>query len=179
MNPPFKDIFTVNLIKMRLPPSLSRKISTFRSKALTHGRPVSVQGNFSSLFSSFNDVFCRTWDLGFTAFGGPPVHFQIFHRRFVEGSGGKQKWVDEQTVSPIAPSFQGLRSESYEKIKRTFVDMEVVLWCIQSDYWLTIRTISTRNSLLYAKLSQDPRVPRCYSVLHCYMLVSSLLYLYS
>ncbi|KAJ6018894.1 hypothetical protein N7522_000961 [Penicillium canescens] len=44
------------------------------------------------------DVFLRTWDLGFTAFGGPPVHFQILHGRFVEGQGGKEKWVDEQTV---------------------------------------------------------------------------------
>ncbi|KAJ6083118.1 hypothetical protein N7467_007253 [Penicillium canescens] len=44
------------------------------------------------------DVFLRTWDLGFTAFGGPPVHFQIIHSRFVEGQGGKEKWVDEQTV---------------------------------------------------------------------------------
>jgi hypothetical protein len=41
------------------------------------------------------------WDLGFTAFGGPPVHFQILHRRFVEGKGfgGGSKWIDEQTVS--------------------------------------------------------------------------------
>ncbi|KGO37968.1 Chromate transporter [Penicillium expansum] len=44
------------------------------------------------------DVFLRTWDLGFIAFGGPPVHFQILHGRFVEGQGGKEKWVDEQTV---------------------------------------------------------------------------------
>lgn len=44
------------------------------------------------------DVFLRTWDLGFTAFGGPPVHFQILHSRFVEGKGGKENWVDEQTV---------------------------------------------------------------------------------
>jgi hypothetical protein len=47
------------------------------------------------------EVFSRTWDLGFTAFGGPPVHFQILHRRFVEGLGfrGGSKWIDEQTVS--------------------------------------------------------------------------------
>jgi chromate transport protein ChrA len=45
------------------------------------------------------DVFLRTWDLGFTAFGGPNVHFQIFYRRFVDSSGAKTPWVDEQTVS--------------------------------------------------------------------------------
>lgn len=51
-----------------------------------------------SLLSRLLDVFLRTWDLGFTAFGGPPVHFRIFHQRFVEGKTG-EKWVDEQTVS--------------------------------------------------------------------------------
>ena len=30
-------------------------------------------------------VFLATFDLGFTSFGGPAVHFQIFRRRFVEG----------------------------------------------------------------------------------------------
>ena len=45
------------------------------------------------------DVFHRTWDLGFTAFGGPNVHFQIFFRRFVDTSGAKTPWIDEQTVS--------------------------------------------------------------------------------
>lgn len=43
------------------------------------------------------DVLARTYDLGFTAFGGPPVHFQILHRRFVDGMG-KPPWIDEQTV---------------------------------------------------------------------------------
>lgn len=64
------------------------------------------------------EVVRRTWDLGFTAFGGPPVHFQILWRRFVvkeeyrEGNGeqhggagvtqrGRERergWIDEQTV---------------------------------------------------------------------------------
>lgn len=43
------------------------------------------------------DVFLRTWDLGFTAFGGPPVHFQILHQRFVD-SKGFAPWVNDQTV---------------------------------------------------------------------------------
>lgn len=51
-----------------------------------------------SLSSRLLDVFLRTWDLGFTAFGGPPVHFQIIYARFVEGKGGS-KWIDEQTVT--------------------------------------------------------------------------------
>jgi hypothetical protein len=49
------------------------------------------------LKSRLLDVLARTYDLGFTAFGGPPVHFQILHRRFVDGMG-KTPWIDEQTV---------------------------------------------------------------------------------
>jgi len=51
-----------------------------------------------ALSSRLLDVFLRTWDLGLTAFGGPPVHFQIIYARFVEGKGG-EKWLDEQTVN--------------------------------------------------------------------------------
>lgn len=47
------------------------------------------------------DVFLYTWNLGFTAFGGPPVHFQILHSRFVKGQDGKKNWVDEQTVQIV------------------------------------------------------------------------------
>lgn len=59
----------------------------------------SLRANNDKLGWRFMEVFARTWDLGFTAFGGPPVHFQILHRRFVDGVGGKTKWIDEQTVS--------------------------------------------------------------------------------
>lgn len=61
----------------------------------------SFQANTEKLEWRLAEMFLRTWDLGFTAFGGPPVHFQILHRRFVEGVGfgGGSKWVDEQTVS--------------------------------------------------------------------------------
>lgn len=58
-----------------------------------------LQANRSKLANRLLDVFLRTWDLGFTAFGGPPVHFKIIHERFVEGKGGKTPWIDEQTVS--------------------------------------------------------------------------------
>lgn len=56
------------------------------------------QANNGKLLRRLQDVFIRTWDLGFTAFGGPPVHFRILHQRFVEGRG-KTPWLDEQTVS--------------------------------------------------------------------------------
>lgn len=54
--------------------------------------------NTHHLLFRLADVFLRTWDLGFTAFGGPPVHFQILHQRFVESRAGHAAWVDEQTV---------------------------------------------------------------------------------
>src|SRR2546429_512264 len=85
---------------MRLPTPISRKLSSFRAlHRQARDLSTSFQGNHKSLLNRLADVFVRTWDLGFTAFGGPPVHFQILHQRFVEGRGGKQKWVDEQTVS--------------------------------------------------------------------------------
>lgn len=57
--------------------------------------------NHDKLLRRLFDVFLRTWDLGFTAFGGPNVHFQILYQRFVVGSSGKVPWVDEQTVSNL------------------------------------------------------------------------------
>lgn len=44
------------------------------------------------------EVVNETWYLGLTAFGGPPVHFQIFHKKFVEHKEGRDPWLDEQTV---------------------------------------------------------------------------------
>ena len=57
-----------------------------------------LKSNHAPLPNRLLDVLLRTWDLGFTAFGGPPVHFKIIHQRFVEGIGGKASWIDEQTV---------------------------------------------------------------------------------
>ncbi|KAF2876931.1 chromate transporter [Massariosphaeria phaeospora] len=62
------------------------------------------------------EVFARTWDLGFTAFGGPPVHFQIFHRRFVDGVRGKNKWIDEQTYQELFAVCQALPGPASTKI---------------------------------------------------------------
>ena len=84
-----------------LPPKLKAGFRELRS--LMVRKPPEANGSKSNipLSSRLVDVFLRTWDLGFTAFGGPPVHFQILHQRFVEGKGGKEKWVDEQTVSNV------------------------------------------------------------------------------
>ncbi|KAK4040067.1 chromate transporter-domain-containing protein [Parachaetomium inaequale] len=39
----------------------------------------------------------ETWYLGFTSFGGPPVHFKIFHDKFVT----KLQWIDEQVYQEL------------------------------------------------------------------------------
>lgn len=69
-----------------LPSSLRYLIQQWRPRTATSPGP--------ALSSRVLDVVRKTWDLGFTAFGGPPVHFQILHARFVE----REKWVDEETV---------------------------------------------------------------------------------
>ena len=37
----------------------------------------------------------NTWDLGLTSFGGPPVHFLILKKRFVD----QQNWITQETAS--------------------------------------------------------------------------------
>ncbi len=73
-------------------------LASFRTYMRTQ-RSTSSQPNTGKLLWRLADVVARMWDMGFTAFGGPPVHFQILHRRFVEGQGYfGAKWIDEQTV---------------------------------------------------------------------------------
>ncbi|KIX95850.1 uncharacterized protein Z520_08558 [Fonsecaea multimorphosa CBS 102226] len=74
----------------------------------TRDRQNALQANNQKLLWRFADVFWRTYDLGFTAFGGPPVHFQILHRRFVEGRGGLVPWIDEQTYQELFAICQAL-----------------------------------------------------------------------
>lgn len=62
------------------------------------GSPAAYEANNEKLLLRFQDVLVRTWHLGFTCFGGPPVHFGIFYQRFVEGVRGRTPWIDEQTV---------------------------------------------------------------------------------
>ena len=80
------------LTQSRLVSSLRALKQTWRSHGGTN--PARVE---EPLFGRLSEVVRHTWYLGFTSFGGPPVHFQIFHARFVE----KEKWVDEQTVGAI------------------------------------------------------------------------------
>ncbi|KAF9006551.1 chromate transporter-domain-containing protein [Cyathus striatus] len=62
------------------------------------------------------DITRRTYDLGFTAFGGPPVHFQIFHRRFVDGNSNVTPWIDEQTYQELFAISQALPGPASTKM---------------------------------------------------------------
>ncbi|KAL3476609.1 chromate transporter-domain-containing protein [Aspergillus californicus] len=99
----------------RLVPTRGRLLSSLRSlhrkwrRNATPDRPEQPQ---KALGSRLQDVFLRTWDLGFTSFGGPPVHFQILHARFVE----KEKWVDEQTYQELFAICQGLPGPASTKM---------------------------------------------------------------
>ncbi|KAJ4991708.1 chromate transporter [Stagonosporopsis vannaccii] len=88
---------------------LSSIISSVRAHTRSQ-RNNSFQANTERLEWRLAEMFARTWDLGFTAFGGPPVHFQILHRRFVEGVGfgGGSKWIDEQTYQELFGLCQAL-----------------------------------------------------------------------
>ncbi|KAL4816106.1 chromate transporter-domain-containing protein [Aspergillus spinulosporus] len=88
------------LTQSRLASSLRALNQTWRRHAGAAG-PARAE---EPLFSRLREVVRYTWYLGFTSFGGPAVHFQIFHARFVE----KEKWVDEQTYQELFAICQGL-----------------------------------------------------------------------
>ncbi|KAG8913331.1 hypothetical protein FRC01_004596, partial [Tulasnella sp. 417] len=58
------------------------------------------------------DVFKNYWDLGFTAFGGPPTHFQILHRRFVKKTG----WITEEQYKELFALTQSLPGPASTKM---------------------------------------------------------------
>ncbi|KAJ5110276.1 chromate transporter-domain-containing protein [Penicillium argentinense] len=82
---------------MLLPAPLSQYVFSIQSLSRKWSSHAQSRRNDSQrpLAQRLTDVFLRTWDLGFTAFGGPPVHFQILHGRFVECKGGKEQWYQE------------------------------------------------------------------------------------
>ncbi|KAF9534737.1 chromate transporter [Crepidotus variabilis] len=69
----------------------------------------------TKLLHRLQDAFLKTFHLGFTCFGGPPVHFQIFHRQFVDGVDGKP-WIDEQTHLEIFAVSQALPGPASTKM---------------------------------------------------------------
>ncbi|KAF8649173.1 hypothetical protein AX16_005971 [Volvariella volvacea WC 439] len=68
-----------------------------RSRSARQSQPAEDEDLISN---KLKDVIVRTFYLGFTSFGGPPAHFQIFHKSFVEGQG-RRPWIDEQTYQEL------------------------------------------------------------------------------
>ncbi|KAK2027839.1 chromate transporter [Colletotrichum zoysiae] len=58
------------------------------------------------------DVFRYNWHLGVTAFGGPPVHFKIFHDRFVK----QLRWIDEDMFQELFSISQALSGPASTKM---------------------------------------------------------------
>lgn len=57
-------------------------------------------------------MLAHNWRLGFTSFGGPTVHFQIFHRLFVD----EYKWIDETTYQELFALCQALSGPASTKM---------------------------------------------------------------
>ncbi|KAK9478952.1 chromate transporter-domain-containing protein [Lipomyces japonicus] len=66
----------------------------------------------SKIGNGIADTLRHTWYLGLTCFGGPPVHFQIFQRLFVD----KYAWIDEQMYKEIFSLCQALPGPASTKM---------------------------------------------------------------
>ncbi|KAK1969701.1 chromate transporter [Colletotrichum sublineola] len=58
------------------------------------------------------DVVRYNWHLGITSFGGPPVHFSIFHDRFVK----RLRWIDEEMFQELFSISQALSGPASTKM---------------------------------------------------------------
>ncbi|EER43161.1 chromate transporter [Histoplasma capsulatum H143] len=73
-----------------------------------HDSRAPYEANNEKLTHRLLDVIHRNWHLGFTSFGGPPVHFRIFYQKFVEDQRGITPWIDEQTYQELFALCQAL-----------------------------------------------------------------------
>lgn len=68
--------------------------------------------NVVKLANKYKETLASNWHSGLTSFGGPPVHFQIFHEKFVE----KLQWIDEQTYQELFAICQALPGPASTKM---------------------------------------------------------------
>ncbi|CAG9989460.1 unnamed protein product [Clonostachys byssicola] len=73
----------------------------------------------SPLTNRLKDATIATWHLGLTCFGGPPVHFRIFHTLFVQ----KLQWIDEQMYQEFFSISQALPGPASTKMLFCIVQM--------------------------------------------------------
>ena len=70
------------------------------------------------------DMLAHNWYLGFTSFGGPTVHFQIFRRLFVE----EYHWIDEPTYQEMFALCQALSGPGSTKMMYAINVMRYGFW---------------------------------------------------
>ncbi|XXH03495.1 hypothetical protein Hte_009900 [Hypoxylon texense] len=58
------------------------------------------------------ETLMANWYLGMSSFGGPPVHFKIFHTKFVK----KLEWIDEQLYNELFSISQALPGPASTKM---------------------------------------------------------------
>ncbi|ROT42331.1 hypothetical protein SODALDRAFT_12670 [Sodiomyces alkalinus F11] len=74
-------------------------------------RPRPVPG-FDDIAGRLWTTIRENWYLGFTSFGGPPVHFKIFHDKYVK----KLKWIDDQMYQELFSVCQSLSGPASTKM---------------------------------------------------------------
>lgn len=66
----------------------------------------------TKICQKYKETLLTNYHSGLTSFGGPPVHFQIFHTKFVE----KLQWIDEQTYQELFAICQALPGPASTKM---------------------------------------------------------------
>ncbi|KAG0134854.1 chromate transporter-domain-containing protein [Tuber indicum] len=77
-------------------------------RSLQSNRPDAYQAMKGGLGLRLWEIVANYWDLGFTSFGGPPVHFQTLRERFVDAGNGRIPWIDDQTYQELFAICQAL-----------------------------------------------------------------------
>lgn len=87
------------------------------------------------LANKYKETLFTNYHSGLTSFGGPPVHFQIFHAKFVE----KLQWIDEQTYQELFAICQALPGPASTKMLYSINTIRsgfgagmlaLLLWCL-------------------------------------------------
>ncbi|KAK0391624.1 hypothetical protein NLU13_1124 [Sarocladium strictum] len=71
-----------------------------------------LEGRFSKIGPRLAETVRHNWHLGFTAFGGPPVHFKILRDRFTT----KLQWIDDQMFEELFSISQSLSGPASTKL---------------------------------------------------------------
>lgn len=90
---------------------MSRILYRLRSLLENGRRTLLPDGNAVSNVAAV-DMLAHNWHLGLTSFGGPPVHFQLFQRLYVD----KYQWIDQTTYQELFALCQALSGPASTKM---------------------------------------------------------------